>query len=119
MIDLKQIVHKDDGINVYIKGIEVEDGSIVPYTTFIGLYTEYIDPKDVEIQRLREEVAKLKEKAKKPRVTRRVILPGEKKEMIELIRKGESNTAIATEYKLSETVVSRYRVELRKAGEEV
>lgn len=72
-------------------------------------YEEYIDPKDLEIQRLLAENKKLKDRLKPERKKRRVLTPGEIKEIKELIDKGESNPVIAKEYGSSDSTISRIR----------
>ena len=93
-----------------------ENGHTIDLNNFMDSFIEYIDPKDLKIQMLEEEIRKLKEKHKPVRKKKRTLLPGEVKEIKELLFKGESNIDIAKEYDVSDSTVSRIRVELKKEG---
>ena len=120
-IDLPQEVVTDDDINVYtiesIKFIDVSEP--IQYQLFIQKFKEYIDPKQIEINRLLAENKKLKEQLKPLRKTRRRLLPGEITEIKELIRKGNSNLKLASEYQVSDSTISKLRIQMRREGEEV
>ena len=94
------------------------DNFNIEFNRFIDSYENYVDPKDDEIERLKAIIKELKNPIT-ARKTRKRLLPGEWKEVIELIRKGATNTAIAKEYGISDTGVSKKRLELRKMGEKV
>jgi len=118
MIDLKQIVVDRDGNKLTIVGIVLHDKDNKPnnlsFSAFVDSFTEYVDPKDIEIERLNKVIANLKLKGKKPRKVRRKLLPGELIEIKELIDKGEGNTAISKEYDCSDSTISRIRIEHMK-----
>ena len=82
-------------------------------------FEEYIDPKDLEIQRLRNELAAMKEKHKPVRKKKKTLTKMERLEVEQLIANGEGNPAIATQYDMSESAVSRIRIRMQKAGEDV
>ena len=82
-------------------------------------YVEYVDPKDLEIQRLKQELSALKEKHKPVRKKKRTLTKGELLEVEELISRGEDNTSLATQYDMSDSAISRIRLRMRKAGEDV
>jgi len=128
MIDLKQEVISPAGNRYLVSQVELtpsmhnrEEGKTinVSYPVFIDEYVEYIDPKDVEIARLSAEIQKLKDKAKKPRKTRKRLLPGEIKDIKADIIAGSNNMDIAREYEVSDSSISKYRIELRKEGKDV
>ena len=119
MIDLKQEIVTEDGQKFFIESILMNplDNTtprVAPFSHFTERYSEYIDPKDIEIARLKKELAKYR-----PKKTRRLLNNGERKEIVELILKGETNRPIAQEYQVSETVISKMRVQMRKQGEDV
>jgi len=128
MIDLKQEVISDVGGGRYlVTQVELTPSMhnrtasatmTVAYSVFIDEYSEYIDPKDIEIDRLNREIQKLKEK-KKPRKKRRMLSSGEIKEIRELILKGEGNTSLGIEYQISDSAISKIRVAMRKEGQDV
>ena len=91
------------------------------YENFIKDYREYMDPKQIEINRLNKVIEDLKLKAKKTRVSkpRRTLTPLERQEIRQLIENGESNTPIAIQYGVGDSTVSKIRCEMRKAGEDV
>ncbi len=111
---------KDSNGEVYdLVSITVKNNdktNAVPRDNFLAQYTEFLDPKDLEIERLMNIIKEL-ETPKKP--TKRRLLKGEWKEIEELIRKGEGNTQIANEYGISDSAVSKRRTEMRNNGEEV
>jgi len=80
-------------------------------------YIPYVDPKDAEIARLKAIIDEMRKPVE--RKTRRRLLPEEWKEVKELIRKGISNTDIAAEYDISDSAVSKKRIEMRSMGEKV
>lgn len=107
---------------VAIKIANVTDVSIsknIEVETFCNNYREYIDPRQIEINRLNAEVKKLKEQLKPLRKKRRTLSAGEIIEVRELIVNGESNQTIAKEYQCSDSAVSRHRIEMRKEGKDV
>ena len=123
-IDLPRIVIDQNFTIVTVTEVIVLDkksgaSSTVEYTNFIDSYEEYHDPKDIRIRALEDELKALKEKHKPVRKKRRKLLDGEITEIKELIRKGQGNTEIGKEYDCSDSTVSRFRLELRKAGEDV
>ena len=69
------------------------------YSNFVEYYEEYLDPKDIEIARLKRELEKYK--AQVPKKKRRIITEGERKEIKELILKGEGNRPLAKSIKLA------------------
>lgn len=100
--------------------LEFKDGrQDIEYTNFLEHYSEYVSPQQVEINRLNAEVAKLKEQLKPFRKKRRKLLDGEIEEIKKLILAGSGNTELATEYQVSDSTISKFRIVLRKAGEDV
>lgn len=120
-IDLTRQVQDSNGEVYEITHINLK-GAVstisVPYINFIEKYENYVDPKDAEIARLKAIIDELKN-PQKQKVRRKRLLPEEWKEVQELIRKGVSNTDIANEYKISDSSVSKKRIEMRKFGENV
>jgi len=92
--------------------------SITP-EVFMEEYREYINPMQLEINRLLAENKKLKEKLKPVRKTRKRLTTGEKTDIRKDILAGANNLSIAKEYDCSDTVISKMRCELRRAGEDV
>jgi len=127
-IDLLKTVSDRNGNVREIKSIglaplEGGDPIIVSYENFIEAYDEFVDPKDLEIIRLTEQIKKLKEqldeKANK-RKRRPNISKEEYKEIEELIRKGElNNTEISKLFDTRDAVISKRRVLMRSKGENV
>ncbi len=118
----KMVIDKSDKISrIASIGIRADKEELIAISldNFLENYTEYIDPKQMEINRLLKENKALKEKLKKPRKIRRKLLPGEIVEIRELILKGEGNTPIAEEYKIGDSTISKIRCEMRKEGKEV
>ena len=116
-----EVVDKN-GRRAIVTSIHISDGTEghdIKLENFLETYTEYVDPKDFEIARLKQELADLKAKHKQPRRARRKLTKGEIKEIEEHIRLGEGNTPIAKEYDVSDTTVSKIRVRMRKGGEDV
>ena len=122
-IDLPQYVTDMNGVIGEITGIIVsneENGDYqVEYPSFLEAYKEYIDPKDIRIKALEDELIALKLKQKPERKKRRKLLDGEIKDIKTDIRAGLGNTEIGKEYDCSDSTISRIRLELRKAGEDV
>lgn len=116
-IDLeKQVINKHGDIStvVSITLNEKNDKYDIPYENFIKTYENYLDPRDVEIKRLRALVDKLRKGTKK-RKTRKVLSPGEWKEIDELIIIGKaSNIDIAKEYEVSDSGISKRRRQIEK-----
>ncbi len=119
-IDLPHIVVNKDGVRARVLSVIIkaenggEHNSEFSLSTFLTDWVEYIDPKDIEIARLRKQVADLKEKNRKPRKKYRIPTLGEIAEMQALIRQGETGIKIATEYEVSESYVGRLRTEVKK-----
>lgn len=126
-IDLLKTVSDRNGNVREIKSVglaplEGGDPIIVSYENFIDAYDEFVDPKDLEIVRLTEQVKKLKEQleGKTLRKKRRKHLSkGEIKDIQELIRAGHKNIAIAKDFDISDPSISKIRTEMRKRGEDV
>ena len=116
-IDLNRQVVGKDGIVRTIKMIKVDGDLEISYNNFIDSYENYVDPKDLEIETLKAIIAELK--APKATLVKRRLLPDEWKEIEELIRKGISNQPIAKEYGISDSSVSKRRIDMRKMGEKV
>lgn len=93
------------------KGTEQHD---IKLDNFLETYTEYVDPKDLEIARLLKQLADLKAKHKPARKKKRTLTALERAEVRTLIANGENNTAIATQYDISDSSVSRMRKTMEK-----
>ena len=121
-VDLNKLVEREDGVVMEVVSIEVKNATTasicVDYDEFIDEYTNYIDPKDAEINRLKAIINELKNPHTE-RKSRKRLIEGEWREVKELIRKGVSNTDIAAEYDISDSSVSKKRIEMRKMGEKV
>ena len=121
-IDLtKQVQDRNGNVSV-IEEITLRDNggqilTIKSFELFIDSYQNYVDPKDLEIETLKAIIAELK--APKATLVKRRLLPDEWKEIEELIRKGISNQPIAKEYGISDSSVSKRRIDMRKMGEKV
>lgn len=122
---IKEVTNRDGQICL-IQNIEVRNkytGELVaiPFDNFVEAYDEYIDPKDLEIQRLNKIIEELKSGKTSGKVggTKKRLLPAEWREVEELIRQGLKNVEIAKEYGISDSTVSTRRSQMRKKGEEV
>jgi len=93
---------------------EPTEERVISYDTFVKNYDEYINPKDLRIRALEEELRALKLKHKPARKTRRVLLDGELVEIKELINQGIGNTEIGKEYGCSDSTISRIRVAMKR-----
>lgn len=92
----------------------------VPYENFVEAYDEYVDPKDLEIQRLNRIIEELKNGKDNSTRKGRIMLSNEQwEEVKDLIRKGVRNIDIAAEYGISDSAISKRRTEMRNAGEDV
>ena len=116
-IDLNRQVVGKDGVVRTIKMIKVDGDLEISYNNFIDSYENYVDPKDLEIETLKAIIAELK--APKATLSKRRLLPEEWKEIEELIREGISNQPIAKEYGISDSSVSKRRIDMRNKGEVV
>jgi len=78
-------------------------------------YRAYIDPKDIRIQALEDELKELREKIENPRrKKRRILTDGEIKEIEGLIRIGEEIHDIAAEYESSTSAIYRIRQKMNQ-----
>lgn len=121
---LKNIINTKTNVRGCIITIDVQyhgetKPTVMNLDEFNETIEEYVDPRDVEIERLNKVIADLKMRKKKPRKMRKRLTFGEIAEIKELILKGESNTAIGNEYNVSDSTVSRFRIEMRKGGHDV
>lgn len=108
-----------DVLNVEVRNRYTLETVTIPFDKFIEAYEEYIDPRDLEIEKLNKLIKELQEEKKAQKKPRRRLTKEEWKEIDELIRKGIRNIDIAAEYGISDTGVSKRRTDLRKAGEAV
>ena len=92
--------------------------SITP-EVFMEEYREYINPMQLEINRLLAENKKLKDQLKPLRKPRRRLSDGEVKEVEEHILEGSNNLDLAKEYQVSDSTISKIRIRLRKSGRDV
>ena len=92
--------------------------SITP-AVFMKEYREYINPMQLEINRLLAENKKLKDQLKPLRKPRRRLSDGEVKEVEEHILEGSNNLDLAKEYQVSDSTISKIRIRLRKSGRDV
>ncbi len=122
-LEIPEMVMNTDGVvcRVSSVGIVPNGGDLqaITLSNFLEHYIEYINPQQLEINRLLKENKQLREKLKPHRKPRRKLLPGEIVEIRELIIKGEGNTPIAEEYKVGDSTISKIRCEMRKRGAEV
>ena len=124
-IELPLIVTNSSGETSQVLGVDLkiignnEEPFMVQTESFLNTYEEYIDPKELRIKQLEKQLEELKAKHKKPRQSRKRLLPGEKLEIRELILKGEPNLSIAKEYEVSDSTISKIRIDMRKEGKEV
>jgi len=123
-LDLPELVEDKNGEIYFVDAVKLSnrdtaDFILVDKDAFLQTYTEYVNPMQLEINRLTEENKKLKEQLKPLRKPRRKLSKGEILEIEELISKGETNRPIAKEYDISETAISKIRVRMRKGGEDV
>ena len=126
-MEVTELVMDKKGDIFKIKGITVAQindigGEHIPqevgYYEFVTYYEDYVDPKDLEIQRLKEYIKKLEEPKVKKRYTR--LTPEEWREVEDLIRiRSISNLDIAKEYGISDSSVSKRRKDMRLKGENV
>jgi len=117
----KEVVDKN-GRRVFVTSVNITDGEEshdIKLDNFLETYEEYVDPKDVEIARLNQQIADLKVKGRKHKKPRRMLTKDERLEIEVLISNGETNRPIATQYDISETTISKIRVAMRKGGEDV
>ena len=114
------IVNKETGTIYSVEHITVMNNNTkteVNRAQLLGSFIEYVDPKDAEIARLRSIIEEMK--APPERKTRKHMSKDEWKEVMDLIRKGLGNTEIAALYDISDSSVSKRRIEMRKMGETV
>jgi len=111
MIDLKKEVKLDGSIDIpqAINKIVFTDGQEVYYSEFVKKYTEYTDPKDLEIKRLLSVIEDLEKAGKPPRKRRRTLTAGEIKEIRVLIHLNTDIHEIAAEYKSSTSAIYRIK----------
>jgi len=111
MIDLKKEVKLDGSIDIpqAINKIVFTDGQEVYYSEFVKNYTEYTDPKDLEIKRLLSVIEELEKTGKPPRKRRRTLSAGEIKEIRVLIHLNTDVNEIAAEYKSSTSAIYRIK----------
>ena len=111
MIELSKEVKLDGSIETpqVINKIVFIGGTEVYYDQFVTKYTEYIDPKDLEIKRLLAVIQGLEEPVKKVRKKRRVLGVGEIKEIKVLLQLNTDVTEIATEYQCSTSAIYRIK----------
>ncbi len=119
-IDLPNIVvdtirgNKARVVSVVVRYESKDTTDTISTAAFLSTFVEYVDPKDVEIARLRKQVEDLKVKARKPRKSYRTPNAGELLEMRELLKQGTVGHKVAIEYGVSESFVGRVRAEMRK-----
>jgi len=111
MIDLKKEVKLDGSIDLpqIINKIVFKDGLEVYYSEFVKKYTEYTDPKDLEIKRLLSVIEELEKAGKPQRKRRRTLSAGEIKEIRVLIHLNTDIHEIAAEYKSSTSAIYRIK----------
>lgn len=114
-IELPEQVISIDGKRCQVITVQLrhkEEYVDIEYTNFLSNYKEYVDPLQIEIDRLNKVIEAMKAKNKKPRgpyKPRRILTPIERAEVYNLILSGESNTAIAEQYGCSDSTVSKLR----------
>jgi len=120
-IDIPTIVeHKTnlfnqfDVVSIILMDLEGKNEFSITPAVFMKEYREYINPMQLEINRLLAENKKLKEQLKPLRKPRRRLLAGELEEIKKLLETGATNPEIATEYKVSPSTISKIRSDLRK-----
>ncbi len=101
-------------VSVVVRYENKDTTTTMATAAFLSTFVEYVDPKDVEIARLRKQVEDLKVKARKPRKSYRTPNAGELLEMRELLKQGTVGHKVAIEYGVSESFVGRVRTEMRK-----
>ena len=101
-------------VSVVVRYDSKDTTDTISTAAFLSTFVEYIDPKDVEIARLRKQVEDLKVKARKPRKSYRTPDAGEILEMRALLAQGTVGHKIATEYGVSASYVSKLRGEMKK-----
>ena len=111
MIELKKEVRLDGSIDLpqTINKIVFKDGREVYYSEFIKKYTEYTDPKDLEITRLLGVIEELEKAGKPTRKRRRTLTAGEIKEIRVLIHLNTDINEIAKEYESSTSAIYRIK----------
>lgn len=120
MFDLQRDIVNENGERAHLVSINIVyaggDSQMIDRENFNEKWDEYIDPRDLEIQRLLKELEALKLKHKPVRKKKRSLNTGERAEVRQLISRGESNTTIAQEYDISDSAVSRIRKGMVKEG---
>lgn len=117
MIELQERVISDNGDIGFVKEVTItfpSGSEKIFFENFVSAYTEYVDPLELEIQRLNTEIKKLKVQLKPFRRPRKQLSAGEISEIRELITRGEGNGTLATEYECSTSRISRIRTEMKK-----
>ncbi len=111
MIDLKKEVKLDGNFKEpqTISKIIFTDKTEVYYEQFITEYTEYIDPKDIEIQKLLDIIENLKEPVKKIRKRRKALDINEVKDIKVLLQLNTDVHEIAREYQSSTSAIYRIK----------
>ncbi len=122
-MDLTRQMQDANGTVYEVQSVNVKDivnfgKKEIFFNEFMDKYTSYVDPKDAEIARLKTIIDELRNPTKSRKVRKR-LLPEEWKEVKNLIRKGGNNTDIANMYDISDSAVSKKRIELRQMGEKV
>ena len=128
-IDIPIIVENIDGLTKQFNVISITLGepnetdgrrtfSITP-EVFMNEYREYINPLQIEINRLMAENKRLKDKMKVDRKPRRTLSSGEITDIKADILSGGNNTDISKEYQVSDSSISKIRISMRKEGKDV
>lgn len=110
LIDLpREVVSIHSGEKYTVVGVDLGDTKgVVSYGTFLDGYDEYIDPKDVEINRLLAIIKDLEQKPKKSNAPKRRPTEAEKGDMKTMYEKGIAVGLIASQYEISPSAVYKY-----------
>lgn len=115
----KKVINKKTGDIVEILSVRIKlpykvsdtDTLNIKYETFVDGYEEYVDPKDIRIEALENELRELKEKIYAPakKRTRVTITDGIRREIADAIKKGATKEQIKLEYSISFASYDRIR----------
>ena len=122
-IDLTKQVESRAGdlyevLEVSLRDMNTNEVVAVKFDSFLLNYSEYVDPKDLEIERLKQIIKDL-ENGAKPKHTKTRLTDDEWLDVENDIRNGGRNIDIARTYGISDSSVSKKRIAMRKLGEKV